>query len=82
MVDALAFVLAYSPQSGSIRENSWREGGPKINAAQASHPGRIARECDAGRFQRVKRRIVNQETALAKERTFTGTPCRQSIREY
>jgi hypothetical protein len=25
---------------------------------------------------------VNQETALAKERTFTGTPCRQSIREY
>jgi|HubBroStandDraft_6_1064221.scaffolds.fasta_scaffold2393704_1 hypothetical protein len=82
MVDALAFVLAYSPQSGSIRENSWREGGPKINAAQASHLGRIARECDASRFRRVKRRIVNQETALAKERTFTGTPCRQSIREY
>jgi hypothetical protein len=82
MVYALGFVLVYFPPSAAIRENPWREGGPKINAAQASHLGRIARECDASRFRRVKRRIVNQETALAKERTFTGTPCRQSIREY
>ena len=81
-MDALAFVPVYFPQSASIRENLWREGGPKINAAQASHLGRIARECDASRFQRIKRRIVNQETALAKERTFTDTPCGQSIREY
>ena len=76
------FVMLHFSRSTAIRENSWREGGPKINAAQASHLGRIARECDASRFQRVKRRIVNQETALAKERTFPGTPCRQSIREY
>jgi hypothetical protein len=30
----------------------------KINAAQASHLGRIARECDVYRFHRVKRRNV------------------------
>jgi hypothetical protein len=54
----------------------------KINAAQASHLGRIARERDANRFHHVKRRIVNRETALPKERSFSGTPCRQSIGEY
>ncbi len=33
----------------------------KINAVQASHLDRIARERDANRFHRVKRRIVNSE---------------------
>ena len=40
-----------------IGEDPWQEDF-KINAAQASHLGRIARECHARRFHRVKRRSV------------------------
>ncbi len=68
-------------RSVQIGEDPWQEEF-KINAAQASHLGRIARECDANRFHRFKGRIVKSETALPKERKITETPCGQSIREY
>jgi hypothetical protein len=49
-----------------IRANPRRSAATKnkINAAQASHPSRIACECDAGRFHRIKRRIVNSDNRI------------------
>ena len=75
-------VLVYA--FGFIRVNPRRSLAKEVqkNAAQASHLGRIARECDANRFHLFKGRIVKSETALPKERKITETPCGQSIREY
>jgi hypothetical protein len=49
-------VIAGSLSRGS--EKSRRQNKPNKNAAQASHLGRIARECDVYRLHRVKRRNV------------------------
>jgi hypothetical protein len=42
----------------------------KINAAQASHLGRIARECRACRFAALGGEVCARETAFPKGRTF------------
>ena len=46
---------------------------PKINAAQASHLGRIARECRARSFIALGDELCAHETAFSKERTFPHT---------
>jgi hypothetical protein len=57
----MAFAVSMDfARSVRIGEDPWQEEF-KINAAQASHLGRIARECDANRFHRIKRRMVNSE---------------------
>jgi len=63
------------------RKSVAREVQNKMRPRPATRAASLVSATPAG-FHRVKRRSVNQKTALPKERPFAGPPCWRSLRKY